>query len=120
MRLEKKICSKGLWNETIPGIMFDENGVSNYANIQEHMISDFPRGEKGKEEWANIVTSIKQKGKGRKYDCLIGMSGGTDSSYLLHIAKDFGLNPLAVNLVPPPVPGIVPSPLLGYWHSSPL
>lgn len=42
---------------------------------------------------------MKEKGKGRKYDCIIGVSGGTDSSYLMYIAKkEYGLRPLAVNL----------------------
>ena len=46
-----------------------------------------------------LLISMKEKGKGKKYDCIIGVSGGTDSSYLLHIAKkNYGLRPLAVNL----------------------
>ena len=82
-----------------PGITFDENGVSNYAKMFDKLCEVYPRGEKGKIYWENIVDQIKEKGKGKKYDCIIGVSGGTDSSYLMHIAKkEYGLRPLAVNL----------------------
>ena len=94
-----QICSKGVWDSTIPGIAFDENGVSNYAKMFDRLIEEYPRGEKGKEDWENIVDRIKSEGKDKRYDCIIGVSGGTDSSYLLHIAKkEYGLKPLAVNL----------------------
>ncbi len=96
---EYKICKRGIWDTTVPGITFDENGVSNYAKMFDNLCEVYPRGEKGKLYWENIVDSIKEKGKGKKYDCVIGVSGGTDSSYLLHIAKKvYGLKPLAVNL----------------------
>jgi len=92
------ICTKGLWNQTIPGIFFDSNGISNYAHIQYNLMKDYPRGEKGENDWRKIAKKIKEKGNNKKYDCIIGVSGGTDSSYLLHIAKEYGLKPLAVNL----------------------
>jgi asparagine synthase (glutamine-hydrolysing) len=92
------ICSKGVWDETVPGIKFDRNGVSNYARIYEKMATDYPRGEKGKDDWVKFVKAMKQVGSDKGYDCIIGLSGGTDSSYLLHLAKEYGLNPLAVYL----------------------
>lgn len=99
MNLKKsKICSKGIWNESIPGISFDEKGISNFCKLQEHMMAQYPRGEQGLTEWENIVDKIKQSGKSKKYDCVIGISGGVDSSYLLHVAKEYGLRPLAVTL----------------------
>jgi hypothetical protein len=58
----------------------------------------YPLGEKGKKDWELLVNKIKKEGKGKKYDCIIGVSGGTDSSYILHIAKQYDLKPLAVNL----------------------
>ena len=93
-----KICTKGVWDETIPGIEFDENGVSNFCKLQEKMMADYPRGQKGKEEWESFVTQMKANGNGKKYDCIIGVSGGVDSSYLLHLAHEQGLRPLALNL----------------------
>lgn len=98
MNLQGRICLRGIWDETIPGIKFDEHGISNYAKIQLKLMQDFPRGEKGKQEWEKIVEKIKKNKKSSKYDCIVGVSGGTDSSYLLHLLKkEYNLNPLAVN-----------------------
>jgi N-acetyl sugar amidotransferase len=96
---EYRICTRGIWDTTVPGITFDENGVSNYAKMFDNLCEVYSRGEKGKLYWENVVNKIREKGKGKKYDCVIGVSGGTDSSYLMHIAKkEYGLRPLAVNL----------------------
>ena len=93
------MCTRGIWDTTVPGITFDENGVSNYAKMFDKLCEADPRGEKGRLYWGSIIEKIKEKGKNKKYDCIIGVSGGTDSSYLLHIAKkEYGLRPLAVNL----------------------
>lgn len=59
-------------------------------------MAQYPRGEKGLEDWGKIVETMKKEGMGKKYDCIVGMSGGTDSSYLLHIAKEYKLRVLAV------------------------
>lgn len=93
-----RVCTKGVWDETIPGISFDENGVSNFCALQEKMMADYPRGKEGQIAWENLVSAIKTSGKGNRYDCVIGVSGGVDSSYLLHLARQYGLRPLAVNL----------------------
>jgi N-acetyl sugar amidotransferase len=93
-----KTCRLGLWNSSIPGIKFDEQGVSNFAKMQLSLMEQYPRGEKGMKDWERIVDKMKEDGKRKQYDCIVGMSGGTDSSYLLHIAKLYGLRVLAVNL----------------------
>jgi N-acetyl sugar amidotransferase len=94
-----KVCSKGVWDESVPGIKFDENGVSNYARLFESLVEAYPRGEEGMKIWEDKVSRMKKQGRGKRYDCVIGVSGGTDSCYLLHIAKTiYGLRPLAVNL----------------------
>lgn len=93
-----KICTKGIWDETIPGISFDENGVSNYCTLQETMMAQYPRGEKGLADWNALVAAMKKAGRGNRYDCVVGVSGGIDSSFLLHTNIQYGLRPLAVNL----------------------
>lgn len=98
MLFQGRICKLGVWDESVPGIEFDENGVSNYAKLFQTLVEAYPRGEKGKKEWLHIIDKIKREGKNKKYDCIIGVSGGTDSSYLLHMAKEQQLRPLAVNL----------------------
>lgn len=98
MGFKGKICTKGVWDESIPDIVFDENGVSNYAKLFDRLVEAYPRGEEGLRVWEPMVDKIKVEGKKKQYDCVIGVSGGTDSSYLLHLAIQYGLRPLAVNL----------------------
>jgi N-acetyl sugar amidotransferase len=93
-----EVCTRGIWNTTVPGITFDKDGVSNYARMFDRLCEAYPRGEKGKAEWLSIVEKIKRQGEKNSYDCIIGVSGGTDSCYLLYLAKEYGLRPLAVNL----------------------
>jgi N-acetyl sugar amidotransferase len=95
---QKKICSMGVWDETIPGITFDEKGISNYYRLMVNLLEAYPRGKTGSDIWEKMVAILKNKGAGKNYDCIIGLSGGTDSSYLLWLAKEYGLRPLAVNL----------------------
>jgi asparagine synthase (glutamine-hydrolysing) len=97
-KIETDLCTLGVWDKTVPGITFDEAGVSNYAKLFQTLASAYPRGDKGKVDWDKIVELIKTAGKNKKYDCIIGVSGGTDSSYLLHLAKQYNLRPLAVYL----------------------
>jgi N-acetyl sugar amidotransferase len=98
MPFKGNICSIGIWDESIPDITFDEKGKSSFCLLQERLIRDYPRGEKGKKEWEVLVTRIKEHGKKRPYDCIVGVSGGTDSSYLLHVCHQYNLRVLAVNL----------------------
>jgi N-acetyl sugar amidotransferase len=93
-----KICSRGVWDANVPGIRFYDDGSCNYAAIFDYYARLFPRGEEGAEKWRQWVEKIKKDGRKNKYDCIVGVSGGTDSSYLLHLAKSHGLRPLAVNL----------------------
>lgn len=93
-----QICSKTIIDTSVPGVKFDAKGVSNYCTIFDNLSKAYPRGESGMNEWLQIVEKIKSTSKRRKYNCIIGVSGGTDSSYLMHIAKEYDLNPLVLNL----------------------
>lgn len=83
-----------------PGIYFDENGICNFCNEYEskkklRIISDKKERE---HELEKIVNKIKRKGEGKKYDCIIGVSGGVDSTYTAYYVKEvLGLKPLAVH-----------------------
>ncbi|MFL2939908.1 MAG: N-acetyl sugar amidotransferase [Candidatus Poseidoniales archaeon] len=92
-------CKLGLWDTSIPDVNFDKNGVSNYCKMYKKLDLAYPKGLKGEQTWSSILEKVKAASSSSKYDCIIGLSGGTDSSYLLHLAKgQWGLNPLAVNL----------------------
>ncbi len=83
-------CSKCVLPETVPGITFDEAGVCSFC--RDHQEEECL----GEEELGRIVTAAK--GHGGKYDCIVPLSGGRDSAFVLHLAKAvYGLNPLAVN-----------------------
>lgn len=92
-----KICRRCLYSEETPNISFDDEGICNYCRKDEELRAQFPGGEQGKIAFEKIVDDIKSAGKGKKYDVIIGVSGGTDSTYMLHIAKEYGLRPLAVH-----------------------
>jgi N-acetyl sugar amidotransferase len=93
-----KICKLGVWDQSIPDIKFDNEGISSYAKIFKRMLTDFPKGGQGQKIWVDFVAQMKLRGKNNKYDCIVGVSGGTDSSYLLHLSANYGLRVLAVYL----------------------
>jgi len=82
-----------------PLITFDEYGVCNHCNEFDAVTSKnwFPN-EEGKKGWATIVEQIKATGKGQEYDCILGLSGGVDSSYLAIKVHEWGLRPLVVHV----------------------
>src|SRR5688500_3738979 len=82
-----------------PEISFDEKGICNYYyEYRQAAASGVFTGEAGKEKLRGILAEIKTNGKGKKYDCLIGLSGGVDSTYVAWLVKQCGLRPLAVHL----------------------
>lgn len=98
LKTELKVCSKCIYDERVASIIFDENGVCNYCHQLEKLKDDYGTGsKKGDEKFAQMIAEIKKAGKGKKYDCIVGVSGGTDSSYMLYLAKQWGLRPLAVH-----------------------
>lgn len=79
-------------------IRFDEKGVCNYYyNFQEALRTQVFKGEEGEHKLAEVVSKIKEAGAGKEYDCIMGLSGGVDSTYVAYRAKQLGLRPLAVH-----------------------
>lgn len=98
MNILKKVCTNCIYDESIGNIFFDSEGICNYCHEVKKLKDEYGTGlAKGKETLEKILSEIKTKGKNKKYDCIIGVSGGTDSSYLLLKAKEWGLRPLAVH-----------------------
>ena len=82
-----------------PDICFDKDGICNYYHeYHEAAKKQLFTGQAGKRKLEILIETIKKKGKGKVYDCLIGLSGGVDSSYVAWLVKQFGLRPLAVHL----------------------
>ena len=96
---EIQVCLNCIYDIRVPGIFFDKDGICNYCKIIDNLKKVNGTGQlKGKKKFDDILIKIKKEGKNKKYDCVIGVSGGTDSSFLLHKAKkDWGLRPLAVH-----------------------
>jgi N-acetyl sugar amidotransferase len=80
-------------------IEFDENGICNHCKGYDKIAkNEVISSDKREAELNKIINKIKKNGQGNKYDCLIGLSGGVDSSYVAYLAKEYGLRPLAVHL----------------------
>ncbi|WP_299735207.1 N-acetyl sugar amidotransferase [uncultured Endozoicomonas sp.] len=94
-----QICSRCVMDTTDPEIIFDEQGVCNHCHQFDEITRKrwFPN-EEGKNRLETIFSEIKDKGKKHEYDCIIGLSGGVDSSYLALVMKDYGLRPLVVHV----------------------
>jgi len=99
--MEKKyqICNRCVMDITDPDIQFDDNGICNHCRQYDELVKRYVfDGEQGKEKLKHIIDKIKKTGTGKEYDCIIGVSGGVDSTYVAYKVKEFGLRPLAVHL----------------------
>lgn len=91
-----QICTKTIMDTSDPNIIFDENGISDYYhNFQNVILPNWHTDQGGYDELMKIAQKIKKEGVGKDFDCIIGLSGGLDSSYVAYIAKEvMGLRPL--------------------------
>lgn len=97
--LTYRVCSRCVMDTTDPDIVFDEDGVCNHCHT--HLASlknNVFGGDEGRARLDAIVEQLKREGRGKPYDCLIGVSGGVDSSYTVWLVKELGLRPLAMHL----------------------
>ncbi|MEX2375969.1 MAG: N-acetyl sugar amidotransferase, partial [Dehalococcoidia bacterium] len=95
-----QICVRCVMDTTDPDIEFDAEGVCNHcrwydANLERRIILDPLERERALNDY---VARIKADGRGKQYDCIIGVSGGVDSTYVAYLTKKLGLRPLAVHL----------------------
>lgn len=93
-----RICTRCLLDETVPEIRFDQKGECNFCKVYDVLADQFPLDGREDYNLQQLVKKIKRDGKGKKYDCILGVSGGTDSSYTMYKAVELGLRPLAVHL----------------------
>ncbi|MBQ4849205.1 N-acetyl sugar amidotransferase [Pseudoalteromonas sp. MMG012] len=97
---ELKTCVNCIMDTTDPDISFDNNGVCSHCTNATHLLDNhWHPGPEGLENLKKHAQQIKRVSKGKDYDCLIGLSGGVDSSYLLHfLVKKLNLRPLALHV----------------------
>jgi N-acetyl sugar amidotransferase len=99
MNGEYRICNRCIMDTTDPLIEFDESGICSHCRKYDRKASIFLRyDENGRKELLQIVEKIKHDGQNKEYDCLMGISGGVDSTTLAYRAKKLGLRPLALHL----------------------
>ncbi len=98
--MKYQICSRCVMDTSDPLIEFDEQGQCNHCRAYRDTVCQLPRFRPNAEEaLAQLVAEVRQRAKGKRYHCVIGVSGGVDSTYLAYYVKRvLGLNPLAVHV----------------------
>ena len=91
--MEEVICSRCIMNNTTRFFKLSENGICNYCEAHDQLETQFPIIGNEKK----IAEQIIKEGKNKNYDCVLGLSGGRDSSYLVYTARSLGLRPLLVH-----------------------
>lgn len=92
-------CERCLMDTTDPEIVFDKNGYCNHCTeFLDKRIKHKYQGVESDRELDRLIAEMKQAGQGKEYDCVMGLSGGIDSSYAAYIGKQKGLRILAVHL----------------------
>ena len=91
-------CSRCIMDTSDKNIKFDEYGVCNHCLRYDELLSSRVVMESDSERLIlDLILKIKASGVGRKYDCIIGVSGGVDSTYVAYLVKEYGLRPLAIH-----------------------
>ena len=99
MKASYRMCTRCVMDTTDSDIQFNQDGVCNHCRRYDEVAKErLFLDEAGQEKLKTLVDEIKTKGKNKKYDCIIGVSGGVDSTYAAYITKQLGLRPLAVHL----------------------
>ena len=95
-----QVCTRCVMDTTDTDIQFDEHGVCQRCReYEERILPDWQHGKCHEAELQELIAKIKKSGEGKKYDCILGLSGGLDSTYMLHLAvKEWGLRPFVFHI----------------------
>lgn len=95
-----QICTKCVMDTSDPNIVFDERGVCDHcSDFEKNIVPRWHPDEHGRRQLETIVEQIKAAGRDKDFDCITGLSGGVDSSYMLHLmVTDLGLRPLVFHV----------------------
>ncbi|NDV46027.1 N-acetyl sugar amidotransferase [Paludibacter sp. 221] len=93
-----KVCTRCMMDTTDKFIVFDKNGVCNHCHSYDEYVKNNILSSSDKKKFLKeLISLIKKEGEGRKYDCIIGLSGGMDSSYVAYLVKKYNLRTLIVH-----------------------
>ncbi len=95
--LSYQTCVRCLYDSDIPGIHFDDDGICSYCLLHDEMEHQYPTGDEGRKRLRSMADEVRRAGEGKPYDCIVGVSGGCDSSFMIHSMVELGLRPLAVH-----------------------
>ena len=96
---EYQICTKCVMDTSDPTISFDSAGICNHCHFYDQRMSKLAIDDEAKKHLNDLISKIKADGKNKEYDCIIGLSGGVDSTYVAYLVKKvYGLRPLAIHL----------------------
>jgi hypothetical protein len=90
------ICVRCVLDAGVPGIRFDGDGICNYCTMHDAMDRRYALSPENRVRFEELLARIKASGKDKRYDCVVGLSGGRDSTYTLLQTTRLGLRPLAV------------------------
>ena len=93
----RRICTKTVMDTTDPDISFDAQGISNWWYDYHALVASRQDEERRAKLLEASLLKIKESGSGRPFDCVLGLSGGVDSSYVAYLAKKWSLRPLVVH-----------------------
>ncbi len=94
-----RICVKCIMDSSDPEIQFDQQGRCNHCRrYDERMANEWFTGDAAQQRLDRLVANVRRAGRGREYDCIIGVSGGVDSTMVAYHVKRLGLRPLALHL----------------------
>lgn len=95
--MKYQVCSYCVMDTSDPEIVFDEQGICNHCKDAKKKLRQVEEQKKSFDRTA-FARKVKAAGKGKKYDCIVGISGGVDSCYVMYLVKQMGLRPLAVHI----------------------
>ena len=99
VRQPYQVCARCIMDTSDPEITFDALGVCHHCRRYDAVIAtDTMRGREGRVALERIAARIRTEGRRKRYDCVIGVSGGIDSTYVAYLTQELGLRPLAVHL----------------------
>ena len=96
--MQNQICKRCIQDLSVPGLHFDPSGICNYCHLHDLMEKEYPNDHRGERILNSLFKKLQQSSKNKKYNCILGISGGRDSTFLLwFLIKKWKLNPLAVH-----------------------